>query len=279
MGVKKITQIIMIFIIASALIAPILAQDLTSMEIGLASGLFNFDNDDVKYDNGFHSEVLLRKYLSNRVSLGLAAGMAKQTFSPGLKDIETDFVYASLRAQYDLFPFSRVTPFVYGGLGALNFSANESPHYWDADAMLGGGLSFKLNHFLRLNMDGAYHMTTGDDFDAVNNDKKDKYITAKAGLSFSLSRAEKGNSHSEDYAFMQQTEQTAQESPSYTPTVPKTENNEGQHLKALEQRVDKLSNEMNVFDVMKSELEKAITFSDQVIQELEVQLEQKRKVN
>jgi len=255
----------------------------TGLELGVSGGIIDFSTDGVESDRGLATELRLRKPLGNHFSLSVGGGFAKQTFGPSGDRFTTDLYTASLHLGYELLPFSTISPFVYAGAGVLNFPLPQysNDRYWDADGMFGGGLSFRVLPSVRLNVSGAYHMTTGDEFDRAKNEKADPYISAQAGVSFGLTTR---MLYDEAYAAEAPIEQATislQDQPSLKSMVEDQKFQSMLRKLDLDDRIEKLQIEMNTYDEMVALLQRAINRSDQLIAELEGKIAErgKKKIN
>jgi hypothetical protein len=252
-------------------------------QFGIASGLFNLSSDNVPSESGLCSELFFQRPFKGNMSFLLSAGFASQTFGTVDTKYETDFIKGELGVRYYINPHNKIAPFLYGGLGALNFSTMNSDRYWDGAAILGGGISVGLTPFINLDFSGAYNFTSGDDFDGVNDGSPDNFVSAKAGLSFALQRnilADQSSSVVE-YANLdlepQEIEVTENLDDGFRPIAPmiRESNYSIYEKKKLKSRIAQVENQMKVYDEMKKVLLNAIKNRDSMIQNLESSLAQR----
>jgi len=80
-------------------------------------------------------------------------------------------------------------PFIYFGLGALNFSDNGNGRYWDGYAALGAGTEFFVSDFLAVNVTADFRYTSGDGFDGgIAGAGKDGYLNLGLGFIYHFDR-------------------------------------------------------------------------------------------
>jgi hypothetical protein len=248
-----------------------LPQPLQGYKIDIGGGTFSLNSDDMAANSGFHADAVFEKFVSNNTSLALVGGIAKQDFDQGGNTISTDFTYASLQTRYYHFLSSRISPFAYLGAGGVNFSVAQGPRYWDLLGSIGAGVDVALNPALKLSLSGGYHLTTGDDFDGYADNKKDSFVTLRAGLALNLSKNAGG------YA----DQAGAAEQVEYSVLQKKLDNEQAdatkriEYLNSLRQRMKDLQQQLLSSEVTKKELQNAIASSDETIKRLEQELKRR----
>jgi hypothetical protein len=246
---------------------------LNGYEIGVAGGSFKLNSDKYPSSTGFHSELLVQKPLNNNLSISLAGGIARQNFQVLSKDYTTALTYGSVEMQHDFMPANRISPFALFAVEALNFNMDGGPRYWDLGAGLGAGLNLRLSPKVKLFISGAYHLTSGDDFDFYQDNIKDKFFAIKSGLAFHFT----GSEQYFDEEMLQPTADTNIDMFADSKPSPAAANAEKEQLKILLQRITSLQGQLQQADRTKSELEKAIRNSDVLIKDLEFKLTEKKK--
>lgn len=98
----------------------------------------------------------------------------------------TNLFNLDVKGLFWLMPEQTVNPFLYTGLGIINFSYPTSPddRYFDGVFLLGGGVEWMINPRVGLNASLDYRYTTGDDFDGVSGGTTDGYLNGRVGAYF-----------------------------------------------------------------------------------------------
>ncbi|OGC00673.1 hypothetical protein A2V82_04255 [candidate division KSB1 bacterium RBG_16_48_16] len=248
-----------------------LSQPPQGYQIDIGGGTFSLNSDNMAGKSGFHADAVLEKFVSNNTSLALAGGIAKQDFDPGGNTISTDFTYASLQTRYYPFPANGISPFAYLGAGGINFSLAGGPRYWDLLGSMGAGVDMALTPAFKLSLSAGYHLTTGDDFDGYVDNKKDSFVTLRAGLALNLSKNAGG------YTDLSGQAATA-EQVEYSVLEKKVDSEQAdaakriEYLNSLRQRVKNLQQQLLSYEATKTELQNAIVSSDEMIKKLEQEL-------
>jgi|GEM_PF-3543064 len=241
----------------------------SNIEVGFAGGTINFETDNTASQRGLSYDLFLHKWFGNHFYAGLRGGFAKQSFGPAEQKFTTDFLRGGLVAGYELLPFARVTPFVQVGAGALSFSVADGPSYWDGEGSAGGGLRFRLSNALRFGIGGAYHFTSGDDFEGANNNTPDRYVSARAGLSWAFSNQGAAGENELSYSQVSEQASFSVKSDSSQATVFSVEANLERNTRV---RIQELEKQMQAYQEMKDLLRKEITERDDAIRKLETLL-------
>lgn len=107
----------------------------------------------------------------------------------------TDITTGDYRILLRLFSAEWVSPYAYGGGGALYYLVKESPatvtpgverEGWAAFAPVGGGLQLKLSDQVSLDISGGYNFVFSDDLNQVQAAEDDGYFSGMAGFTWTL---------------------------------------------------------------------------------------------
>lgn len=98
----------------------------------------------------------------------------------------TNLITLDVKGVFWLLPQQIVNPYIFAGLGIINFSLPTRPdhRYFDGSFLLGGGIEWMVNPKIGFNASMDYRYTTGDDFDAVSGGTTDGYLNGRVGLTF-----------------------------------------------------------------------------------------------
>ena len=192
---------ITIFLTACSVFASAQTDDQYRMEIGAGVGMMSYEGDFngsiLKNMQPMASLVLRRVFnpymgLKLTGSYGKLKGSAKdvQTYYPDYQEQVYDFsntlVDVSLVYEYNFWPYGtgqdyrgakRITPFVFGGLGATYASGNDD-NVFTANIPIGLGVKYKIGERLNLGLEWAIHFSLSDELDGV----KDPYGIKSTGL-------------------------------------------------------------------------------------------------
>ena len=172
------------------------------MEIGAGVGM-------VSYEGDFNGNVLknmqpmfsaLWKYnfdpykdLRLSATYGKLKGSSKDvdTYYPDYATEEYSFnrnlLDVSLVFEYNFWPYGtgrdyrgakRLTPYIYGGIGATSASGGGSKSVFTANVPIGLGVKYKLNERMNLGLDWGIHFSLSDELDGV----KDPYQVKSSGM-------------------------------------------------------------------------------------------------
>jgi len=93
-----------------------------------------------------------------------------------------------VKAGYTFLTSQIYQPFIYVGLGALNFSGN-SGRYWDGYAALGAGTEFFASTSLAVNVTADFRYTSGDGFDGgLSGWRTDAFLNLGLGFIYHFNR-------------------------------------------------------------------------------------------
>ncbi len=172
------------------------------MEIGAGVGT-------VSYEGDFYGNVLKNmqpmfsalwrynfdpyKDLRLSATYGKLKGSSKDvdTYYPDYATEEYSFnrnlLDVSLVFEYNFWPYGtgrdyrgakRLTPYIYGGIGATSASGGGSKSVFTANVPIGLGVKYKLNERMNLGLDWGIHFSLSDELDGV----KDPYQVKSSGM-------------------------------------------------------------------------------------------------
>ena len=172
------------------------------MEIGAGVGM-------VSYEGDFNGNVLKNmqpmfsalwrynfdpyKDLRLSATYGKLKGSSKDvdTYYPDYATEEYSFnrnlLDVSLVFEYNFWPYGtgrdyrgakRLTPYIYGGIGATSASEGGSKSVFAANVPIGLGVKYKLNERMNLGLDWGIHFSLSDELDGV----KDPYQVKSSGM-------------------------------------------------------------------------------------------------
>ena len=172
------------------------------MEIGAGVGT-------VSYEGDFNGNVLKNmqpmfsalwrynfdpyKDLRLSATYGKLKGSSKDvdTYYPDYATEEYSFnrnlLDVSLVFEYNFWPYGtgrdyrgakRLTPYIYGGIGATSASGGGSKSVFTANVPVGLGVKYKLNERMNLGLDWGIHFSLSDELDGV----KDPYQVKSSGM-------------------------------------------------------------------------------------------------
>lgn len=197
---RKLLLMLMVLLLA----ARMSAQDDPQyrMEIGAGVGM-------VSYEGDFNGNVLKNmqpmfsalwrynfdpyKDLRLSATYGKLKGSSKDvdTYYPDYATEEYSFnrnlLDVSLVFEYNFWPYGtgrdyrgakRLTPYIYGGIGATSASGGGSKSVFTANVPIGLGVKYKLNERMNLGLDWGIHFSLSDELDGV----KDPYQVKSSGM-------------------------------------------------------------------------------------------------
>ena len=172
------------------------------MEIGAGVGMLSYEGD-------FNGNVLKNmqpmfsalwrynfdpyKDLRLSATYGKLKGSSKDvdTYYPDYATEEYSFnrnlLDVSLVFEYNFWPYGtgrdyrgakRLTPYIYGGIGATSASGGGSKSVFTANVPIGLGVKYKLNERMNLGLDWGIHFSLSDELDGV----KDPYQVKSSGM-------------------------------------------------------------------------------------------------
>lgn len=197
---RKLLLMLMVLLLA----ARMSAQDDPQyrMEIGAGVGMLSYEGD-------FNGNVLKNmqpmfsalwrynfdpyKDLRLSATYGKLKGSSKDvdTYYPDYATEEYSFnrnlLDVSLVFEYNFWPYGtgrdyrgakRLTPYIYGGIGATSASGGGSKSVFTANGPIGLGVKYKLNERMNLGLDWGIHFSLSDELDGV----KDPYQVKSSGM-------------------------------------------------------------------------------------------------
>ncbi len=192
--------ILSIIITLSALTAKAQSDPEYLMEIGGGVGMMNYLGDfngSLTGNMQPMGAILLRRIFNPYMGLRLQAayGTLKgssadvKTYYPDMQDKAYEFsnkaVDAGLVFEYNMWPYGtgrdyrgakRLTPYIFGGLGATYTKTNDKSVV-TANLPLGIGVKYKIGDRMNLGVQWAAHFSLSDELDG----KKDPYTVESAG--------------------------------------------------------------------------------------------------
>lgn len=146
--------------------APKLYGDTRSGSLGLGGG-----------------NLLVRYRLNPALFLESELGFLRLSTKMNGTTLDTDMLNFGAKAGYTFASSPIYQPFLYFGLGALNFSQNGSRRFWDGYVALGAGTEFFTSPFLSVNVTADFRYTSGDGFDGgLEGGGKDGYLNLGLGF-------------------------------------------------------------------------------------------------
>ncbi len=132
--------------------------------------------------------LLLRYRLKPALFLESELGFLRLSTQINGTSLDTDMLNFGVKAGYIFLTSQIYQPFIYVGLGALNFSDN-SGRFWDGYAALGAGTEFFASDFLAVNVTADFRYTSGDGFDGgLEGARKDGYLNLGLGFIYHFDR-------------------------------------------------------------------------------------------
>lgn len=162
------------------------------MEVGAGLGLVAYEGDfngNVLKNQQPMASVLLRRIINPyhgfrlAASIGTLKGSSKddKSYYPGLE--ETAYTFKNTMAdlcatyEYNFWPYGtgrdyrgakRLTPFVFGGLGAT-FAKTDNKNVFTANVPIGIGVKYKLADRLNLGVEWCVHFSLSDKLDGLTD--------------------------------------------------------------------------------------------------------------
>lgn len=197
---------IVLYILLLATILPLRAQDDPQyrMEIGAGAGVMGYlgdFNSSITKDLQPMASIVGRynfdtyKVLKVNVQYGKMKGISTdedtyyQAYAVEPYKFDNSLISADLTFEYNFWPYGtgrdyrgaqRLTPFVFGGLGATFVSMKDESKKsaFGMNVPIGLGLKYKVNERLNLGLEWAMHFSTSDELDGV----ADPYDIKSSGM-------------------------------------------------------------------------------------------------
>ena len=199
---KAVRKVFLALLLTLA-IAPLKAQDNPQyrLEVGGGMGLMSYEGD---FNANLFAKPKLMGTLLGRYSidpykaLRLSASWGKlrgssenlDTYYPDYQEVTYSFnnsiMDVSMVFEYNFWPYGtgrdyrgakRMTPYIYGGLGATYVKGKEK-EIFTGNVPIGIGLKYKINERLNFSVDWAVHFSLSDELDGV----KDPYGVKSSGI-------------------------------------------------------------------------------------------------
>ena len=170
------------------------------MEIGAGIGLVAYEGDfngkifsQMQPMGAFVGRYNFDPYKDLRLNVGVGkikgSSDKLETYYPDMQEQSYSFsntlVDVSLVFEYNFWPYGtgrdyrgaqRLTPFIFGGLGAT-FVKGADKNVFTGNLPLGIGAKYKINERLNVSVDWAIHFSLSDELDGV----KDPYLVKSSG--------------------------------------------------------------------------------------------------
>ncbi len=132
--------------------------------------------------------LLLRYRLKPALFLESELGFLRLSTQINGTSLHTDMLNLGAKAGYTFLTSQIYQPYVYFGIGALNYSDN-SGRFWDGYAALGAGTEFFASTSLGVNVTADFRYTSGDGFDGgFDGSRKDGYLNLGLGFIYHFNR-------------------------------------------------------------------------------------------
>ena len=133
--------------------------------------------------------LLLRYRLNPTLFLESELGFLRLSTQTNGTSLNTDLLNFGAKAGYTFAGSQIYQPFIYFGLGALNFSENDYGRFWDGYAAVGAGTEFFASASLAVNVTADFRYTSGDGFDGgLKSGRKDGFFNLGLGFIYHYDR-------------------------------------------------------------------------------------------
>lgn len=191
---------ITIILTACSVFAGAQTDDQYRMEIGAGVGMMSYEGDfngSILKNMQPMASLVLRRIFNPYMGLKLTGSYGKlkgsskdgQTYYPDYRENQYDFSNTladlSLVYEYNFWPYGtgqdyrgakRITPFVFGGIGAT-YASGGGKNVFTGNIPLGVGVKYKIGERLNLGLEWAMHFSLSDELDGV----KDPYGIKSTG--------------------------------------------------------------------------------------------------
>ncbi len=208
---------------------------------GFGAGTQQLYSDLKSTGFGIGGEGLVGYRFSDRFGVTLAAGYATFPFNLPVGGtvrniaLTSNIIYGNLLFDIELINSGKFHPYFMFGAGGYNFQVQNSKRFNDGSGI--GGLGFRLfvSPSMALNVNAAYHYTTGDGLDAVlRGGGNDAYFSGRLGLTFF--KGGSPGSGEERELFSEEDQAPVEESDEFA------EEEQSENESAFESRLDELDN-------------------------------------
>ncbi|MCZ6819307.1 MAG: LysM peptidoglycan-binding domain-containing protein [Calditrichaeota bacterium] len=132
--------------------------------------------------------LLVRYRLNPALFLESELGFLRLSTKANGATLNTNMLNFGAKAGYTFAASQTFQPFIYVGLGALNFSESGG-RFWDGYAAVGAGTEFFASDFLAVNVTADFRYTSGDGFDGgLDGARKDGYLNLGLGFIYHFDR-------------------------------------------------------------------------------------------
>ena len=181
---------IFIFLVATMTVSHLSGGIKDKLGLGLNINAHKLYGDTRSGDLGLGGGNLLLRYrLKPALFLESELGFLRLSTKVNGTTLNTNMLNFGAKAGYTFAGSQIYQPFIYFGLGALNFSDNGNGRYWDGYAALGAGTEFFVSDFLAVNVTADFRYTSGDGFDGgIAGAGKDGYLNLGLGFIYHFDR-------------------------------------------------------------------------------------------
>jgi len=181
---------IFIFLVATMTVSHLSGGIKDKLGLGLNINAHKLYGDTRSGDLGLGGGNLLLRYrLKPALFLESELGFLRLSTKVNGTTLNTNMLNFGAKAGYTFAGSQIYQPFIYFGLGALNFSENGNGRYWDGYAALGAGTEFFVSDFLAINVTADFRYTSGDGFDGgIAGAGKDGYLNLGLGFIYHFDR-------------------------------------------------------------------------------------------
>ena len=181
---------IFIFLVATMTVSHLSGGIKDKLGLGLNINAHKLYGDTRSGDLGLGGGNLLLRYrLKPALFLESELGFLRLSTKVNGTTLNTNMLNFGAKAGYTFAGSQIYQPFIYFGLGALNFSDNGNGRYWDGYAALGAGTEFFVSDFLAVNVTADFRYTSGDGFDGgIACAGKDGYLNLGLGFIYHFDR-------------------------------------------------------------------------------------------
>lgn len=181
---------IFIFLVATMTVSHLSGGIKDKLGLGLNINAQKLYGDTRSGDLGIGGGNLLLRYrLKPALFVESELGFLRLSTKVNGTTLNTNMLNFGAKAGYTFAGSQIYQPFIYFGLGALNFSGNGNGRYWDGYAALGAGTEFFVSDFLAVNVTADFRYTSGDGFDGgIAGAGKDGYLNLGLGFIYHFDR-------------------------------------------------------------------------------------------
>ena len=166
----------------------------SGVALGLGGGALAGDTDfgrDEQY--GYHGNAFIRHSIIGPIEGQVTGSVLGQLLRTSDNNYSTDIYSADYRLLLRPFAIEALSPYFYGGFGALYFevtqfpanrTANTPTDAWVGVIPAGGGLQIKLAQQVSLDLSIGYNFALSDDLNGFVAAGDDGYYNAVAGITF-----------------------------------------------------------------------------------------------